>query len=436
MAKIQKIVFYIHSSSGENVNMRYVFDIILLSVIVCNILSCSPQKQNSVKEPEVSVDSENVYDLSDIEESGELIAVTISGPESYFQYRNMELGIEYLLVENYANAHGFRIRMEIAKDTADMFEQLRTAKVDLIAYELPTSLIEQHGFLCVGAVSDTMNASWAVRKTSPLLAASLDEWYVPNLRQEQKSYMRDLMSKPRVQHSKMLKPYVPLRKGMLSPYDNLFAKSAVVCGWDWRLLAAQCYQESAFDPKAVSWAGARGLMQIMPGTANQLGVPVSSLYEPEVNISASVKYLRILQQQFADIKNPTERIKFVLAAYNGGSRHVRDAMALARKNHQNPYSWHVVSYYILHLSEPRFYKDPVVQNGYMIGSETYNYVNTIMARWSQFKRGVTGKVIPVSSSTSPIQMMSTPLKSNKRNRFTGKSSQIIPRSDSIFKLQN
>ena len=140
----------------RNYSMRHVLHIFLLLPVVSGILSCSPKQPARGFDEDVKPDSGNVYDLPDIEESGELIAVTISGPESYFQYRNMDLGIEYLLVENYANAHGVRIRMEIAKDTAELFNQLRTSKVDLIAYELPTALIQQKGFLCVGAVSDTL----------------------------------------------------------------------------------------------------------------------------------------------------------------------------------------------------------------------------------------------------------------------------------------
>lgn len=52
-------------------------------------------------------------------------------------------------------------------------------------------------------------------------------------------------------------------------------------------MAAQCYQESGFDPEAVSWAGARGLMQIMPETAVHLGLPADQMHQPEKNISAA-----------------------------------------------------------------------------------------------------------------------------------------------------
>jgi len=398
-------------------------------------LSCSPNKP--AKEPVAvdDVDTTALYDLDDIEENGELIAVTISGPESYFQYHGMDMGLEYMLAEDYANKQGFGIRMEIAKDTMELFDMLRSNKADLIAYELPVKLVKRMGFLCVGVVSDTAKASWVVRKSSPLLAESLDEWYSPSLRREQQKLMHDMLTRPRVRHSAALKPRVALRRGSISPYDGLLARAASMIGWDWRLLAAQCYQESAFDPEAVSWAGARGLMQIMPGTARQLGVPVESLFNPEANIAASAKYLKMLQGQFSDIKNPTERTKFVLAAYNGGTNHIRDAMALARKYRRNPQSWASVSFFVLHLSEPSYYKDPVVRSGYMIGSETYRYVASIMARWQQYLTGVQTKpVLSPDASLSPV-INALPVKARRKNRFTSSSTPVISRDDSIFQIK-
>ncbi len=395
--------------------------------------SCISKNSPTNLNEELGSDTIDVYDLDAIEESGELIAITISGPETYYQYHHVDMGLEFLLAENYANTKGVRIRMEIAKDTAELFYRLAKNEVDLIAYELPTLLIKEKGFLAVGTVSDTSNASWSVRKTSPLLAASLDEWYSPSLRVEQKKNLKEMMNKPRVQHSTLLKPYIPNRKGAISPYDSHFSKVASSIGWDWRLLAAQCYQESAFDPEAVSWAGAKGLMQIMPGTARQLGVPVSSLFQPDVNISAAAKYIKMLQHQFSDIKNPAERTKFVLAAYNGGSNHIRDAMALARKYHRNPHSWSSVGFYVLHLADSRYYNDPVVKYGYMIGSETYNYVQSIIGRWYQYRTGA--KVNPsMSQHIIEVPNHSYSVKAHKKNRFTNTSSKIISRNDSIFKI--
>jgi membrane-bound lytic murein transglycosylase F len=77
----------------------------------------------------------------------------------------------------------------------------------------------------------------------------------------------------------------------------------------------------------------------------------------------------------------------VLAAYNGGHFHIRDAMALAQKNGRNPRLWRDVEHFVLALSQPDYYNDPVVKNGYMRGTETVDYVRKIQERWNGY-RGV------------------------------------------------
>jgi membrane-bound lytic murein transglycosylase F len=155
--------------------------------------------------------------------------------------------------------------------------------------------------------------------------------------------------------------------------------------WDWRLMAAQCYQESTFDPKAVSFAGAKGLMQIMPGTADHLGLSRDKLYDPESNIAAAAKYIAELQRAFSDIRDHYQRTNFVLASYNGGSHHIRDAMALAKRDGKNPHHWNDVSAYVLKLAQPKYYNDPIVKNGYMRGSETVDYVSKIRQRHAGYQ---------------------------------------------------
>ena len=76
-------------------------------------------------------------------------------------------------------------------------------------------------------------------------------------------------------------------------------------------------------------------MQIMPGTADHLGLPRASIYDPEQNIADEARYLGELDRNFSDIPERSERTKFVLAAYNGGHFHIRDAMTLARKHGKN-----------------------------------------------------------------------------------------------------
>ena len=77
-------------------------------------------------------------------------------------------------------------------------------------------------------------------------------------------------------------------------------------------MAAQAYQESTFDPKATSWAGAKGLMQIMPTTADHLGLPRDQMYDPEKSIAAAAKLIEELEHTFSDISDHRERINFML----------------------------------------------------------------------------------------------------------------------------
>lgn len=97
-------------------------------------------------------------------------------------------------------------------------------------------------------------------------------------------------------------------KGVISRYDHLFQRYSGTARMDWRLMAAQCYQESCFDPNAKSWAGACGLMQIMPGTAAHLGLPMSMIHEPEANVAAAARYMAELQGHFSDVGDPSQRM--------------------------------------------------------------------------------------------------------------------------------
>jgi membrane-bound lytic murein transglycosylase F len=180
-------------------------------------------------------------------------------------------------------------------------------------------------------------------------------------------------------------PMLDKKGGIVSHYDHLFMTYSRDIRWDWRLMAAQCYQESTFDPRAVSFAGAKGLMQIMPGTADHLGLSRDKLYDPESNIRAAAKYIAELQQKFSDIRDHYERTNFVLASYNGGAHHIRDAMALAQRDGRNPHRWADVSAYVLKLAQPRYYNDPLVKYGYMRGSETVDYVSKIRQRHAGYQ---------------------------------------------------
>lgn len=178
---------------------------------------------------------------------------------------------------------------------------------------------------------------------------------------------------------------IKIPKGAISPYDRFFKKYAPQIDWDWRLLAAVAYHESKFDPTQRSWAGARGLMQLMPRTAANFGLNSQSILDPELNIEASVQYIKSLSLSFRKVKSKDERIKFILAGYNSGPAHILDAMALAEKYGKNPQVWFGnVEYYLLKKNEPKYYEDKVVKYGYFRANVTVRYVQSTLETYRKY----------------------------------------------------
>jgi membrane-bound lytic murein transglycosylase F len=173
--------------------------------------------------------------------------------------------------------------------------------------------------------------------------------------------------------------------GKISRYDDMIRQFSAIINWDWRLLASLICQESHFDPTVESYTGAFGLMQIMPDTGNNFGIDITS--SPENNLTAGISYINWLHSIFDPrIPNEKERIKFILAAYNAGPGHVLDAMKLAEKNGMNPKKWDGnVAIWLLKKSEPQYYNDTVVKNGYFRGTESVHFVSQILERFEHYK---------------------------------------------------
>ena len=333
---------------------------------------------------EDSIPTTDEFTMKDMVTNGELIMLTMSGPETYYDYHGHGMGTQYLLCNRFARTLGVSVRVEVCKDTAEMVNRLAKGEADVIAFMLPQKMKGTDSLRFCGAKNDSLHVSWAVQQKNTELADTLDRWFNPQLVAEVKKEEAFLLSARSVKR-RVFSPMLNRKGGVISHYDKFFMTYAPMARWDWRLMAAQCYQESTFDPKARSWAGACGLMQIMPGTADHLGIPRSKLYEPEPNIAAAVKYIAELQHTFSDIHDQYERTNFVLASYNGGAHHIRDAMALAKRDGKNPHRWGDVSPYVLKLASPQYYKDPIVKHGYMRGSETVDYVAKIRQRHAGYQ---------------------------------------------------
>ena len=239
------------------------------------------------------------------------------------------------------------------------------------------------------AISFPQNIAWAVKSGSTGLLDTINVW----LREYKKSRTSVYVYNKYFKNARTINiarsEYHSVNGGKISPYDHAIKKYSKIIDWDWRLLASLIYQESRFYPEARSWAGAYGLMQLMPHNAKKYGV--DSLSPPEEQIKAGVKFIKLLEKQFIDkIEDRDERTKFILASYNAGIAHVYDARRLAEKYEKDPNVWNDnVDYYLRNKSKPEYYMDSVVKYGYCRGEEPYNFVYDILERYQHYKNVIT-----------------------------------------------
>jgi len=103
------------------------------------------------------------------------------------------------------------------------------------------------------------------------------------------------------------------------------------------LVKAIIMAESGYNPKAISKSGAKGLMQLMPGTANAMGI--KDVFNPHQNITGGVRYFKLLMNQFDG------DVKLALAAYNAGSKNVRQYKGIPPFKATRYYIKNVFKYY-------------------------------------------------------------------------------------------
>jgi membrane-bound lytic murein transglycosylase F len=238
------------------------------------------------------------------------------------------------------------------------------------------------------AVGPEHDVTLAVRDNAPLLLDELNLWLT---QREADGTLSALYNKyfvdRRGYHSRIDSEYLTSETGRLSPFDELLRQYAEDIGWDWRLLASLCFQESRFDPNARSWAGATGLIQLMPATAREYGV--TNLRDPEDNVRGGTAFLAWLEDYWQDhIADDEQRLKFVLASYNTGHGHVGDARRLAEYHGDDPDLWEDVAFWLLRKSQRQWFTHHVVRHGYSRGSEPVAYVQKILERFDHYQQFV------------------------------------------------
>ncbi len=239
------------------------------------------------------------------------------------------------------------------------------------------------------SLGDPVSHGWVVRSQDEELLQAINQF----LKKEYRGLFYNITYQKYFQEPHNIRKHVEERVdrgggGTLSPYDDIVKKHAEQFQFDWRLIVAQMYQESRFDPEAKSWAGARGLMQVMPRTAAELGI--EDLKDPEQGIIAGIRYLDWLRDRFEPELSVRDRMWFALAAYNSGAGHVRDARSLAKQQGLSPNRWFDnVEKAMLLLSKNKYASNSA--HGYVRGSEPVKYVRQIRDRYQAYTKLTKGK---------------------------------------------
>lgn len=301
--------------------------------------------------------------------------------ESSFKQRlkniSMEVGGEIIIREDSA-----------AAETESLIQKVASGEIQYTVTDQTIGMVNAIYYpnLDINTVlSLPQQIAWAVRKNAPDLLVAVNQW-MDDLKRTGR--FRILYNKyfnnPRSSQIRITSDYSTLGGNKLSPYDEEIKREAKNLGWDWRLLASVVYQESNFQPSAESWAGAVGLMQLMPETATEFGAVDRT--NPNQSLKAGVRYLKYLDKLWGKyINDKNERLKFVLASYNAGLSHILDARNLAKKYGKDPTKWDDVESFLKQKSNPKYYRDPIAVAGYCKCEEPVNYVKDILNRYEEYK---------------------------------------------------
>ncbi len=186
-------------------------------------------------------------------------------------------------------------------------------------------------------LNDDVKFGWMVRKNNPQLKTSLNQ-FIKTIRKG--TYLGNVYFKRYFKENPWVREYLKREDfEKFFKYAPLFKKYGEMYGVDWMLVEAQAFQESGLNPGVRSPAGAVGLMQLLPSTAEWMGFKEYS--SPENNVHAGVKYLKYLMDQYypEDEYSATERLRFALATYNAGPGNMQKSVKKSEELGYDPTKW-------------------------------------------------------------------------------------------------
>ena len=225
------------------------------------------------------------------------------------------------------------------------------------------------------ALPEPQQTAWMLKQSAdPSLQQSLIEFFARPTTQDLVQNLKERHFE--IDHRLDLVDNLTFRHHLNSRLDNYkpwFVEAAEQQQMEWELLAAIGYQESHWNPKAVSPTGVRGLMMLTQNTARSMGVTKRT--DPKQSIFGGAKYFRKQFDRIPERIQGEDRIWFALAAYNVGRGHLEDGRVLTQRAGDNPDHWEDVAKHLPKLTQPRWYK--TVKHGYARGYEPVQYVQNI-----------------------------------------------------------
>jgi membrane-bound lytic murein transglycosylase F len=239
------------------------------------------------------------------------------------------------------------------------------------------------------ARNDTI--AWAIRKNAPELKQEMDRFLADHFQFQAKgqkpkrSLFLDVLRQRYFEGGQQVAEYYSPspdmeESGSLSPYDELIETVADSAGMDRLMITSLIAQETKFDPLAKSWAGAVGLMQILPRYSEV--ADTTKLYNEEINLREGMRILKNHLEHYSYIDS-TDRWSFALAAYNAGEGHMADARRLVIDQNKDPNEWANVSDALLKLMHRSYYRN--ARHGFCRGIETVRYVREIKNRYEVYQ---------------------------------------------------
>ncbi|MCC5913942.1 MAG: transporter substrate-binding domain-containing protein [Balneolaceae bacterium] len=336
--------------------------------------------QMLVYSAELDIYPETLEDLS-----GTGIPISVRRNSSY--YSNLTEIIE---------ERGYDIEIQLISDALDTEAALvQVADGSLLATIADDNMFNaanryMEGLIPGPVVSERDTIAWAIRNNAPDLESRMNRFLYKHFRftadrdlPRRSTFLNVLRQKYFEESRQMAEYYNPDWQyqgiGIISPYDDLVKSISDSLGLDWLMVTAMIAQESSFNPNSKSWAGAVGLMQVIPRFVE---TPYEELYDPVTNIKEGARIIREHLDHYAYMDS-TNQWAMALATYNVGLGHMADARRLVIDHNKDPNEWENVADALLKLMQRRYHQH--ARYGFARGIEPVQYVKEIKNRYRTYE---------------------------------------------------